>query len=484
MCMMMGLAAAHTVDAAASAGDDTVARYSHAIPVNFNSRGSLVQLRLPRDVYLQAHSPSLDDVRLFDSQGRNVPFALTTPDTQRGASRRTMPAKVFALNADAANTTGTLAIRTNADGTLLSVESHAGKPATGTTLAGLLIDLNPAAQGQPMFSALAFTAPPGVANYSARVTIEASDDLQDWHSVTEGRLDWLSNSASDTLANNRIVFEPSSMRYVRLRWREGEPRMFGAIAAEGEVIDVVAVTPDTLQVAAQPGEFPGDLIYPIGKAVPLRTIGMELADTGTVAPVEIGRYVAVPVVPGAAVGRPAHRVQFAPILRTTFYKIMQNGAVRTPSDVIIAPLSVDRLVVRPQTALTSQPVLHIGWTPATLIFATREAGPYTLAFGRDNVRSSQAALADVAPGYRPPELLALEKAVAGPVKVQHLAEQETSDATRAGMSATTRTAALWGTLILGVLVLGLLTWRMVKSPVTRDDSEKRDGAKDNEPGHG
>ena len=462
-----GMALAGSVHAAApNAVPDAPALYSHAIPVQFQGRGSLVQLRLPKDVYLHARSNTLDDVRVFDSQGRPVPFALTMPPAQRDVRRRTTPAKVFALGANAMATAGTVTIRTNPDGTLLSVESRAGKPGTNAGLGGLLLDMGADAHRQPMFNALVFTAPPGVMNYSAQVTIEASDDLQDWRSVGEGHLDWLSNSTSDTLANNRIAFEPHRMRYVRLRWLEGEPRVFGAIAAEREVVDAAAAAPDTMLVQAQPGEFPGDLVYPVGRAVPLRMIGMRLPDTGTVLPSEIGRYVEVPHVPGAARTAGAQRWQFAPLIRTTFYNILQDGSVRTPADLAIEPISVDRLVVRPLTPLASKPALQIGWLPATLIFAAREAGPYTLAVGRPQAASAAAALADVAPGYRPAELLKLEAAVAGPAVAQHTA-QEQSDAARAGLSATARTAVLWGVLLLGVAVLAFLSWRMMRQmPVT------------------
>jgi hypothetical protein len=205
--MTVGLLLAGSAHAAVP---DTPALYSHTIPVQFQGRGSLVQLRLPKDVYLHARSSTLDDVRLFDGQGRPIPFALTMPAAQRESRRRTTPAKVFALGAQAVVTTGRVAIRTSMDGSLLSVESRPGKPVP--VLGGLLLDMGEGAARQPMINALVFTAPPNVANYSAHMTIEASADLQEWQSVGEGRLDWLSNSTSDTLANNRIAFEPHRVR--------------------------------------------------------------------------------------------------------------------------------------------------------------------------------------------------------------------------------------------------------------------------------
>jgi hypothetical protein len=441
--------------ASAPAIADTADLYSHTLPVTFAGSGGLVQLRLPKDVYLQARSPTLDDLRLFDRHGGKVPFALTMPLTQRGASTRTTPAKVFALRGDAATNTSTLAVRTTPDGRLLAVESRAGTAAPA--LSGLLIDLNLAAPEQETVTALVVTPPPGAANYSARVSLETSADLQTWRPVADAQLDWLSNAGRDTLSNNRIALDGPAMRYMRLRWREGQPRLFSAIAVERTVADTVAYAPDTLLVPAETGAFPGDLAYTVGRAVPVRTIGLPLAETGMVIPSEIGRYVEVPVVRAGA-----GRWQFVPLLRTTFYRIAQDGSVRTPPDLIVAPMSVDRLVVRPLTPVAVRPALRIGWLPATLIFAAREAGPYTLAVGRDQAPNARAPLSDVAPGYRDAELPTIAPAVAGPVVSQHAAAQDASAAERAGKAATLRQAALWGALLLGVLVLAFLCWRLLK----------------------
>ena len=446
---------------AADAPADTLALYSHRTPLTFQGSGSLVQLRLPKDVYLYARSPTLDDLRVFDSHGRKVPFALTMPLTQRGISHRTTPTKVFALDADADISAGKVTIRTSADGSLLSVESRAGNAPPVQPLAGLLIDLNLTATEQTMVNALVFSPPPGVDNYSARVTLEASDDLQVWAYVAEAPLNWLNNGAKDTLANNRIAFGARPMRYVRLRWLEGKPLPFGAIDVERELVDAVAYAQDSMVVAAQPGVFPGDWTYPIGLAVPVRSLGLQLDAAGVVIPSEIGRYVELPTVHGAA-AQPASRWQFVPLLRTTFYRIAQDGSIRTPPDLAVGPWSLDRLVVRPLTPSAIAPALRVSWLPATLIFAAREAGPYTLAVGRDHASSAQSALSDVAPGYRPPELLTIAQAAAGPVLHQQPVAQEASDAQRAGLSATARTAVLWGVLLLGVLVLALISWKMVK----------------------
>jgi hypothetical protein len=70
--------------------------------------------------------------------------------------------------------------------------------------------------------------------------------------------------------------------------------------------------------------------------------------------------------------------------------------------------------------------------------------------------------------------LTIAAAVAGPVVVQHAA-QETSDAASAGLSATARTAVLWGVLLLGVGVLALLSWRMMRQLPAVEAGANADG---------
>lgn len=116
-------------DASAGAEVDQPALYSHTLPVQFQGSGALMQLRLPKDVYVHAQSDTLDDLRLFDAHGRPVPFALTLPLTQRGAGHRSTPARVFALDDEEEAAGAKLAIRTGPDGSLLSIDTQANKAA-------------------------------------------------------------------------------------------------------------------------------------------------------------------------------------------------------------------------------------------------------------------------------------------------------------------------------------------------------------------
>lgn len=96
-----------------------------------------------------------------------------------------------------------------------------------------------------------------------------------------------------------------------------------------------------------------------------------------------------------------------------------------------------------------------------MIFVANGTGAFTLAVGRDNVRGVQTDVSQVALGFSARELLALERAVAGPLDEQRAA------------SARGRVGRLWGALLLGVAVLGATAWALVRqmnNPAAPGDS--------------
>ena len=99
-----------------------------------------------------------------------------------------------------------------------------------------------------------------------------------------------------------------------------------------------------------------------------------------------------------------------------------------------------------------------------MIFLGGGTPPYQLAIGRSDARNATQPIAQVAPGFRVEELRQLPLASVGdPVPVNPAAKQALQTAAqRAGEAAQQRTLALWGALLLGVAVLGAMTWKLVR----------------------
>lgn len=437
----------------------SLAPYSHALPLTVTGKEALVQLRLPKDVYLNSRSTALNDLRLFDRSGISVPFALTLPETQALVSVRLLPVAIFPLLAAdrGGNANPGLDIRTSADGTLVSVNTRAvSSAAAPARLSALVLDMRASASdgtaAPPQISALRLTLPQDISNYTARIELEVSDDLKQWDSLGESVISWMTNADTKALANDRFEFDARSFRYARISWREGTPVTFAAIGAEERSQTDVLPIMDSITLAPQPGKFAGDLVYRSAVAIPVRALGLQFSQQNVVAPAVMGRYVQLPSIKKGG----ANRWDFEPAFSATFYKITQPGRTRTSGEIAFRDTHFDQWVLRPMTALTTQPSLHIAWQPASMVFLANGNGPYTVAVGSAGARAAHVDISLVAPGFTKRELASLEQAVAGPIQQQGEVSATPSVADAAGSSAQQRLAILWAVLVLGVIVLGFM----------------------------
>lgn len=426
----------------------------------------VVRLVLPAPVYLNARSPTLDDVRVFDAAGTRMPFTIAELGREQPATvraSRALPVHVFPVLADAGQgvPSAELEVRSAKDGTVLSVTTRASAGSrssdSAAPLSSLILDLG-ADGGRNQIDALRLTVKPGT-SYSARVALEVSDDLRHWDAVGEAELNWLVNQSADTLASDRIAFEPRAFRYARLSWIKGTPLLFPAIQAEVPSQTEQRVRRDSVVLHAGVGRFANDLVYRGSVAMPVTRIGLAFPEQNTVLPGRLGHYVQVTDT------RSPHalRIEFEPLVHATFYQLQQGGAVRSSGDLTVSPMHVNEWVLRPDEASSVRPDLRLAWTPAMLVFLANGHAPYTLAFGHPRARPATRSLAQVAPGFTEAEIAALPPATAGQLTVRQVQNDATAD-TQAGVLRASHTRAwlLWGVLLLGVGVLAFMASRLVR----------------------
>lgn len=455
--------AAQVHAAAPAPAGDKAADYSHLLPLNVAANQAVVQLRLPRDVYLAARSPHLNDLRVFDAAGAPMPYALVDLAPQALVNRQSAPAAVFPIQGpthDGVSVQEGLQIRTGSDGALISVTAPAR--AAGDELIGLVLDLQPAARAARVgagaeIGALALTLPPATGNYNARLALDVSDDLQNWDEQAEASVSWLVNSQGASVQKHRIEFAPRAFRYARLRWIDGKPIEFAAIHAEYVVQREAGRPLETLVLQGKPGTEGRDLIYTAPVAIPVALLGLAFQGRNVVMPVQIGQYQALPNRdPGA---RTVQKLQ--PLVNTTFFQLEQDGRRRASGDVAVPVTHAARWVVRPLNTIPERPALRLGWEPSTIVFVASGKAPYQLAFGRDGVRPAGVALHQVAPGFSERELMALAAATPGKVIVQNRLEQTMDGAARGGAAAN-KQVWLWALLVVGVVALAGMAWHLLR----------------------
>jgi hypothetical protein len=453
------------VAAAASASPaDGPGNYSHTIALGMSGKQAVVQLPLPRAVYLEARSADLRDVRLFDAAGTALPFAVFEPAQASQENRTMAPVAVFPVRAPGGASSRLpdgLQIRTDANGAVVSVTAPPARN-VGDVLSSLVLDMQGApgiAQARAPVSAIALTLPAGVSNYNARLALEASDDLQHWEALADSAVSWLVNNQGASVKKDRIEFAPQTFRFVRFRWLEGTPVEFAAIAAERVVRKYAPTQRESVVLQAKPGTAGHDLLYDAPIAVPAESLGLELQGHNAVFPAVVGQYRKQA---GNGAGSVAS-VQLQAVVNTTFFRLTQDGQQRASGDIDIAPTHASQWVVRPTATMAEPPGLRLRWTPARMVFVAGGKGPYTLAFGRAGVQAqtSQVSLAQVAPGFSTHELALLEQATAGdPVRRDGAGRGGRDGAADAG--AGKRSAWLWALLVCGVAALAAMAWKLTQ----------------------
>ncbi|GJJ04763.1 hypothetical protein RugamoR64_53010 [Duganella rhizosphaerae] len=461
--ILIAATAASAIAAASAAASDAPQDYTHLLPLTASAKQGVLQVRLPKDVYLHARSPLLDDVRVFDASGALQPFALRTPAPATRTSRRDLPSAIFPLMSTAASAGQLdLDVSTATDGRLLSVkvrpDNARDKPAQPPHLAGLVLDLGKDAAATPV-SALRFTLPPGQREYSAQVWLETSADMKHWDTVGAADLNWLVNQDAQTLSNDRLEFDARSFRYARLNWRSGTPIQFAAITAEQLVHADIAQPTEQLLLQAATGRQAQDLVYAVPPAVAPSKAGLQFSEPNVVLSGTLGIYRELPA--RQAGQGPAWR--FDALTSATFYRIAQGAQVRSSGDIEVPPVHATQWVLRTTAPTTARPALRLSWQPATLIFLANGNGPYTLAVGRERAAPAVRELSQVAPGFSDTELQKLEQASAGPATQQQgSGAQDATAALTAATAAQQRLVVLWGVLLLGVAVLAFMVWRLLR----------------------
>ena len=453
-----------TSAAAGAAAEDAVYRYS--APIEVRQAAPFVRLALPASAYGRTEQNDLRDLRIVDSAGERVPFALLLARASRTEStEQQTEARLFALPPrPAAGQTWPAPVEVTVQGDRISVrQSGSAQPKPMKNSPGWLFDLGDPRERKsdapaPQSLRLRWSGP---AEFSAGFDLETSDDLRRWRGAGAGQVLALASPAGP-LTQPGVMLPGSVGRFVRLVWSEpgSAPQLNGAavIAAQQRAVALDAPTelalsasPEALRKDADPSSVESAqrvLHFDLGGVLPLVQLDLQLAAGTRIAPVRLQM-------------RSRADEPWRELAGHVFYRIERGGTVSS-SPPLDLNTSLRYLRVIPDERAApldaAQTRLIVQAQLASLVFAAQGRAPFTLLAGSAKAPGGALPIATLVPA------LADERPRFGQATLGAWSESEAvvRQAEAQQRLAAMRPWLLWAVLLAGVGGLAFMVWRLAR----------------------
>jgi len=412
--------------------------------------GTPVRFTIPPEAYRGLTRADLGDLRVFNADGSSLPYSLTSPPAVTAAS---VPIDLKWFPMPTSTTDGTsqrVDIQVQDPGVRVDVSGSNNALATQAYIVDMSNAL--AAPGHPPLDNLVLSWDPATSGFSDFVSVQGSDDLSNWHSVSGARLVQL-DYLDQHLKQDRLDLYDARAHYLKLTWEPGHtpPHLTRVQVVPGTALlatngEAYFLLPDPVATSA------GDYAYDAGAPMS--------ADQVQLTPLPDGVLIEANILVRDDPAKPWQSVAAG-----TFYNLRQNS-VRTSNPPINLPAHVRarywllRTDARSSSLGDGKPGFEIMWKPQQVVFLAQPPGPYTLAFGNPDVTDASLPLSALLPGYATDPYGVLRRIVesnpAPATKFQPVAFRPAS------VKATWQLWLAWSSIGGAVLVLALMAWRLVK----------------------
>lgn len=346
--------------------------FARGAPIELAGPGPLHVLTLTEDAYATCTSPQLDDLRVFNAAGEEVPYALEAQRAERVAPSL-VPHPVIPLMGRADERLEELMVKVERqqDGALVSrVRS---KTLETLSVRAYLVDLG---AERARIEGLEVDFEPPADGFLGNLEVMTSDELTHFRPAAPTTALAALGTDGSRVDQRRVHLHGQPGRYVRLAWSHGSGPVIRSVAA---VISHESQRPARVwsRLELTQGEGTNTLTYAARAPVPLEALRLALPVVNTVARVTVG----------AAATADEHELRH--VYGGLVYRI-ERGGLEVATDVLeleAAPARLVRLTAEPAGGGLGAraPTLDVGWTPKRVLFVARGAAPFRLAYGSANV---------------------------------------------------------------------------------------------------
>ncbi len=430
--LLCAAAAAAAADPGASAGD-----FAYRMEVSTQGEAAAYRVVLPLSVYQKIAHTDLSDLRVFNANGEQVPFAIERPMAGT-VSNAAAALPLFPLKDDSSETFDAVRVTIESGRAAINLQSGV-QPGRSGRINTYLVD------GRSLdvsIAALRLEWPEDAADFAGRLRVEAGDSLGEWRLVAPASPVANLHSASQRLIEQRVEFPPTRAKYWRVSW-VGVPAPFVFTSVFGEPAKQSVNAPHSSLAVTGVQNSPGEFEYDLGASLPVDRVNLELPDANSVVQVEVQSR-----------ADPANA--WRPVRSSGFYRLKSDAGELRNGPVSVG-LNTDRhwrLRTDPKSGGlgNGSPRLVVEWLPHEVVFVARGAGPFFVAYGSATAESAAVSLAML------PKDVSIMPAT--------LSEPEPSggeDRLRSPPSPYAwKSMLLWAVLVLGALLLAWMAYRLAR----------------------
>ena len=436
--------------------------FAFGMAIHADSNDALHEIEIPTAVYRAVTRGDLGDLRVFNGSGEVVPHALRPRVTITEQTEAAVRLPVFPLYGDAMGKIEDLNVRVEkrGDGTIIGIQSQAKGAARQSRLRGYLLD---ASILKSPIQALQLDWKGGSPSFVGKVKVDGSDDLARWTNLADNAALARLTFDGHQVQRDRVELRAAKFKYLRISWPENQMPL-ESINVRAEPAAKLVASPRIWQtVSGSPfAGKAGEYSYDLGGYIPVDRLRVELPQVNSLVHLQIQT-------------RAKPNDPWRQALSAVAYRLRDRDTEVTNPEIAVTTHSERYWLLRVDQkgggVGAGVPAIQIGWVPQKLVFAARGAAPFQLVYGNASVKPAAFAIESLIPGYKTDAEFKVKPAALG--------EQVTlagSAQLRAPWDY--RKIALWGSLIVGVGLLGWMALRLsrqIAKPPT--DSQKTDEAK-------
>jgi hypothetical protein len=359
LCAMLGPPALHGAELLPN-------DFAFGSPVIAAKEASAYRIALPLALYQNTYRDDLADIRIFNAAGQVVPYS----SKRKAAVQPPLTPVRLPLFSLATGARAVIeGVRVTIVGPASALNWQGPPKETGLPAIQYILD------GREFDSAVAglrLDWPETDLDYSGRIKIEASDDLNAWSTIVAGAPIVNLREGGRAIILNRVAFPRTHAKFWRLSW-VGAPPPFNVASIFADPAGT-QVAPDHAfldALAMRDAASPQDVFFDLGAHLPVDRVNLLLPEVNTIVNVEM-------------LSRRRASDPWRTITRAALFRVAAaDGDIQNaPIEVAVDRDRYWRVRLISGGSFSQEPLhLRAQWIPDEVTFLARGNGPFLLAYG-------------------------------------------------------------------------------------------------------